>query len=92
VEYGDFETALNPYDLSQRAIPGSMMYNITTVGRKIIKLWQGCGVGGSSLVNLMLFMRGTAEDYDRWRILGGPDSTWDWKNMLPYFKKARIEC
>ena len=33
-------------------------------------------------------MRGTSEDYDRWGDLGSSNSTWNWKGILPYFKKA----
>lgn len=45
-------------------------------------------VGGSSAVNAMMTVRGTAEDYDRWGQLFGPGSDWSWKGLLPYFKKA----
>lgn len=47
-------------------------------------------VGGSSAINGMAFMRGTSDEYDDWGStgLGGPNSTWDWKGVLPYFKRA----
>ena len=46
-------------------------------------------VGGSSAVNGMAFMRGTRDEYDGWGVeLAGPNSTWDWNGVLPYFKKA----
>ena len=45
-------------------------------------------VGGSSAINGMAFMRGTSDEYDGWAQLGGPNSTWDWKGVLPYFKKV----
>jgi len=45
-------------------------------------------VGGSSAINGMAFMRGTSDEYDGWATLGGPNSTWDWKGTLPYFKKV----
>jgi len=52
----------------------------------------GCCVGGSSAINGMVMMRGTSDEYDAWRELAGPEasknSTWDWKGVLPYFKKA----
>ena len=47
-------------------------------------------VGGCSAINGMAFMRGTSEEYDGWAELGGPNSTWNWKGVLPYFKKVRI--
>jgi choline dehydrogenase-like flavoprotein len=48
----------------------------------------GCALGGSSTINGMVYVRGNKEDYDGWKVLGGPGSTWDWNGMLPYFKKA----
>lgn len=90
VEYGYFEKTLQPDDFSLRSgIPAQMTYNITSVGTK--KTWVGAGscVGGSSAVNLMIFMRGTSEDYDRWDDLGGYGGSWGWDSLLPYFKKVR---
>jgi choline dehydrogenase-like flavoprotein len=48
----------------------------------------GAALGGSSAINGMVYVRGTKEEYDGWKVLGGPGSTWDWNNMLPYFKKV----
>ncbi|CEL10586.1 hypothetical protein ASPCAL13703 [Aspergillus calidoustus] len=47
---------------------------------------QGKAVGGSSLLNRMVFDRGSSADYDRWRALG--NRGWGWKDLLPYFKKS----
>lgn len=44
-------------------------------------------VGGGSVINAMVYLRGDANDYDAWGALGNPG--WSWKNMLPYFKKVR---
>ncbi|KAF2188803.1 GMC oxidoreductase [Zopfia rhizophila CBS 207.26] len=44
-------------------------------------------VGGSSAINGMAVMRGTAKEYDIWADLGGKGSTWNWNGLLPYFKK-----
>ncbi len=51
-------------------------------------LYQPCGkvLGGSSSINGMIYMRGTAADYDNWRQQGCEG--WDWGNVLPFFKKA----
>ena len=46
---------------------------------------RGKVVGGSSSINAMIYMRGQAADYDRWR-QGGLDS-WGWDDVLPYFRK-----
>ena len=44
---------------------------------------RGKVVGGSSAINAMIYMRGQAADYDRWR-QGGLDG-WGWDDVLPYF-------
>ncbi|KAF4454198.1 hypothetical protein F53441_3198 [Fusarium austroafricanum] len=43
-------------------------------------------VGGSTKLNRMVFDRGSQSDYDRWAELGNGD--WQWKSLLPYFKKS----
>ena len=47
---------------------------------------RGRGLGGSSLINAMLYVRGHAGDYDEWASLGCEG--WSWKDVLPWFKKA----
>lgn len=48
-------------------------------------------LGGTSGLNYMLYSRGYSTDYDNWAKITH-DSTWEWKNVLPYFKKSeRIE-
>ncbi|XP_055678454.1 glucose dehydrogenase [FAD, quinone]-like [Lutzomyia longipalpis] len=47
---------------------------------------RGKMLGGSSSINGMLYIRGTAEDYNHWEELGNPN--WDWQNVLQYFKKS----
>ena len=49
---------------------------------------RGRGWGGSSSINGMIYIRGHARDYDRWRQLGCEG--WSWADVLPYFKRA--EC
>jgi choline dehydrogenase len=54
-------------------------------GRKIY--WpRGRGLGGSSSINGLIFIRGQREDYDTWAQLG--NSGWDWQSVLPYFKRS----
>ncbi|SPO00763.1 related to alcohol oxidase [Cephalotrichum gorgonifer] len=49
----------------------------------------GNGVGGSSLVFGQVYLRGTEDEYAGWAQLSGKKhSTWNWKGLLPYFKKA----
>ncbi len=47
---------------------------------------RGLGLGGCSLINAMVYMRGQARDYDEWAQLTG-DSSWNWEGVLPQFKR-----
>jgi choline dehydrogenase len=47
---------------------------------------RGRGLGGSSSMNAMLYVRGTAADYDGWAAEGC--TGWSWEEVLPYFKRS----
>ncbi|KAA3653249.1 MAG: choline dehydrogenase [Proteobacteria bacterium] len=53
-------------------------------GRSIIYA-RGKGLGGSTLINAMLYLRGQARDYDEWAQLSG-DTNWAWNQVMPLFK------
>ena len=47
---------------------------------------RGRMLGGTSSLNGMVYMRGTAADYDGWRQLGCVG--WDYESVLTFFRKA----
>jgi len=47
---------------------------------------RGRGLGGSSSINGLIFIRGQPEDYDAWAAQG--NRGWGWKDVLPYFLRS----
>ncbi len=54
-------------------------------GRKIY--WpRGRGLGGSSSINGLIYVRGQPQDYDAWAQAG--NRGWGWRDVLPYFIRS----
>ncbi|KAJ7264152.1 alcohol oxidase [Mycena rebaudengoi] len=56
---------------------------------RVLTVNAGKALGGSTIINSMIFPRAEKEQYDAWGQLNN-DSSWTWKNLLPFFKKSEL--
>ncbi|XP_048873766.1 choline dehydrogenase, mitochondrial [Brienomyrus brachyistius] len=102
LEAGPKDLFLNSTRLSWKIhMPAALTYNLcndkynwfyhTTRQRHMdgrVMYWpRGRVWGGSSSLNAMVYIRGHAEDYNRWHREGA--TGWNYEHCLPYFKKAQ---
>ncbi|XP_023647353.1 choline dehydrogenase, mitochondrial [Paramormyrops kingsleyae] len=102
LEAGPKDLLLNSTRLSWKIhMPAALTYNLchdkynwfyhTTpqrhMDRRVMYWPRGRVWGGSSSLNAMVYIRGHAEDYNRWHQEGA--TGWNYEHCLPYFKKAQ---
>ncbi|KAJ6615996.1 hypothetical protein B0H10DRAFT_2190748 [Mycena sp. CBHHK59/15] len=61
----------------------------TNLNGRTIKINAGKALGGSTVINSIIFPRAGQEQYDAWGQLNN-DSSWTWSNLLPFFKKSEL--
>ena len=70
----------NPYNYAFQTVPQPEL------GGRRGFVPRGRGVGGSSLINAMVYIRGQPEDYDGWAAAGC--AGWSWADLLPLFLRS----
>ncbi|XP_046384793.1 glucose dehydrogenase [FAD, quinone]-like [Ischnura elegans] len=96
VEAGGDETILSDLPLMYASLqqsPLDWMFRPEITGTSCMAMknercnWpRGKVLGGSSVLNAMMYVRGNRRDYDSWEDMG--NEGWNYEEMLKYFKKA----
>ncbi len=56
------------------------------LGERVLEVPSGRGLGGTGLINGMIYVRGSHGDFDHWRSLGNPG--WAFADVLPWFIRS----
>lgn len=73
-------------------------WSLKTVGQEYLNgqpvtINQGKVVGGGTVLNGMVWTRGSSRDYDAWDALNDENNRerrrWQWEDLEPYFQKVR---
>ncbi|KAJ7511291.1 alcohol oxidase [Mycena galericulata] len=97
------EAGFNAEDLPEVFVPGLSGSGISSttldwaypsvpqvnLNGRTIKMHAGKALGGSTVINSMIFPRAKTEQYDAWGQLNN-DTTWTWDNLLPFFQKSEL--
>ncbi|XP_025421232.1 glucose dehydrogenase [FAD, quinone]-like [Sipha flava] len=96
IEAGQEATGLMDIPLVASLMQGSTInWNYKTVPmnnsclgyeKQQCKMPRGKVMGGSSVLNYMIYTRGNRKDYDDWEKMGNPG--WSYDEVLKYFKKS----
>jgi choline dehydrogenase len=78
---GYFKTIYDPRFSRQFAVEAQV-----ETGHRAIQWPRGKALGGSSIINGLLYIRGQHEDFDDWAGLGA--TGWAYRDVLPFFKKS----
>ncbi|KPP64930.1 choline dehydrogenase, mitochondrial-like [Scleropages formosus] len=102
LEAGPKDLVLNSTRLTWKIhMPAALVYNLCDdkynwfyhtepqrhMDERVLYWPRGRVWGGSSSLNAMVYVRGHAEDYNRWQREGA--AGWDYERCLPYFRKAQ---
>jgi choline dehydrogenase len=98
LEYGGSDRSIFIQMPSALAIPmGMKKYNWfyftepePHLGGRRIHTPRGKVLGGSSSINGLVYVRGHAQDFDRWEAEGA--TGWSYANVLPYFRRAETRA
>lgn len=75
---------MTPIDWSYKTVPQEA--SCFGLANRESRWPRGRVLGGSSVLNYMLYVRGNRRDYDHWGDLG--NQGWSWAHVLPYFMKS----